>query len=113
MRLRVVRATIPLMLPIPAQRATSPARAQGRKPVFNQPGAALYGTQTFPSVRRTGIPARFSSAVGRSLPWGRNQERLCIMRRVAIAQYKITASIAPQMSIITSRSEAVRDGTKD
>jgi len=34
------------------------------------------------------------------------------MRRVAIDQYTITASVAPQMSIITSRSEAVRDGTK-
>ena len=42
----------------------------------------------------------------------RDQERLGIMRRVAIDQYRITASIAPQMSIITSRSEAVRDGTK-
>ena len=62
----------------------------------------------------TGIPP-FSSAIEceRSLLWCRDQERLGIMRRVAIDQYRITANIAPQMSIITSRSDAVRDGTKD
>ena len=67
-----------------------------------------------PVVRQTGIPP-FSSAIEceRSLLWCRDQERLGIMRRVAIDQYRITANIAPQMSIITSRSEAVRDGTKD
>ena len=62
----------------------------------------------------TGIPPLFFRDRMRALlALVRDQERLGIMRRVAIDQYRITASIAPQMSIITSRNEAVRDGTKD
>jgi hypothetical protein len=43
----------------PSAPGYSPGRAQVGKPVFNRPGAALCGTQTFPSVRRTDIPAPF------------------------------------------------------
>ena len=76
--------------------------------------SSRYSFGTRPSQRNRHF-SPFSSAIGceRSLLWCRDQERLGIMRRVAIDQYRITANIAPQMSIITSRNEAVRDGTKD
>jgi hypothetical protein len=98
---------------IAAQQANSPLGAQTRKSVFRPATSGMSRNADLPVVRQTGIPP-FSSAIEceRSLLWCRDQERLGIMRRVAIEQYRITASIAPQMSIITSRSEAVRDGTK-
>src|SRR6267154_831230 len=69
-----------------------------------------FGTR---SSQRNGRSSPFSSAIGceRSCFWCRDQERLGIVRRVAIDQYRTTASVAPQMSITTSRGEAVRDGT--
>ncbi len=71
------------------------------------PGPAYRGAQPF-------LPVFFRGwGCERSLLWYRDQERLGIMRRVVIDQYRTTASTAPQMSIITSRSDAVRDGTKD
>src|SRR6476661_8100757 len=65
-------------------------------------------------TKRSFLPV-FCRAWGceRSLSSCRDQERLGIVRRVAIDQYRITASVAPQMSITTSRGEAVREGTKD
>jgi hypothetical protein len=80
----------------------------------DQPRPACRGTRTFLLCAKRAFPPflpRFECE--RSLLWCRDQERLGIMRRVAIDQYRITANIAPQMSIITSRSDAVRDGTKD
>src|SRR5438874_10220379 len=99
---------------IAAQQANSPLGAQIRKSVFRPAMSGMSRNAALPVVRQTGIPP-FSSAIEceRSLLWCRDQERLGIMRRVAIDQYRITANIAPQMSIITSRSDAVRDGTKD
>src|SRR6266576_3163609 len=80
----------------------------------DQPRPGMSRNGDLPVVRQTGI-LPFSSAIEceRSLLWCRDQEWLGIMRRVAIDQYRITANIAPQMSIITSRSDAVREGTKD
>jgi hypothetical protein len=82
--------------------------------MFRPATSGMSRNADLPVVRQTGIPP-FSSVIEceRSLLWCRDQERLGIMRRVAIDQYRITANIAPQMSIITSRSDAVRDGTKD
>jgi hypothetical protein len=99
---------------IAAQQANSPLGAQTRKSVFRPATSGMSRNADLPVVRQTGIPP-FSSAIEceRSLLWCQDQERLGIMRRVAIDQYRITANIAPQMSIITSRSDAVRDGTKD
>ena len=99
---------------IAAQQANSPLGAQIRKSVFQPATSGMSRNADLPVVRQTSIPP-FSSAIEceRSLLWCRDQERLGIMRRVAIDQYRITANIAPQMSIITSRSDAVRDGTKD
>jgi len=80
----------------------------------DQPRPACRGTRTFLLCAKRAFPPFFSAIeCERSLLWCRDQERLGIMRRVAIDQYRITANIAPQMSIITSRSDAVRDGTKD
>jgi len=91
--------------------------------VIGDQGMVKRDTRTSPSSRyslgtlhrsATGIPPPFLRDRMRAvLALGRDQERLGIMRRVAIDQYRITASIAPQMSIITSRHEAIRDGTKD
>jgi hypothetical protein len=71
----------------------------------------FFGTRS--SQQRAFLPLFVRDRMPALLALVRDQERLGIMRRVAIDQYRITASIAPQMSIITSRSDAVRDGTKD
>ena len=100
----------------PSQRSRLTARwAHRLESLRSEPATSgMSRNAGLPVVRQTGIPP-FSSAIEceRSLLWCRDQEWLGIMRRVAIDQYRITANIAPQMSIITSRSEAVRDGTKD
>ena len=76
--------------------------------------SSRYSFATRPSQRNGhSSPLFFRDRMRALLALVRDQERLGIMRRVAIDQYRITASIAPQMSIITSRNEAVRDGTKD
>ena len=100
---------------LPSQRNRLTARLAHRLESLcsDQPRPARRGTRTFLLCAKRAFPLFFPIKCERSLLWRRDQERLAIMRRVAIDQYRITANIAPQMSIITSRSEAVRDGTKD
>jgi hypothetical protein len=79
------------------------------------PSARAVATPRPGMSRNTDIPVRFFPRFDPTdLCLGaRNYERLGIMRRVAIDQYRMTASVAPHRSIMTSRTEAVRDGTKD
>ena len=79
----------------------------------NESIESLFLSYPFIAAQRAFLPIFFRDRMRAVLALVRDQERLGIMRRVAIDQYRITASIAPQMSIITSRHEAIRDGTKD
>ena len=74
---------------------------------------SLFLCYPFIAAQQAFLPVFFRDRRRALLALLRDQERLGIMRRVAIDQYRITASIAPHTSIITSRSDAVRDGTKD